>query len=106
MKSLLGITRALGVLFAWLAARAGVLAVVAVGVIIVVAAGVGCWIIASADRSDRVARLLLAMHGDARCLQPSPAKPKATRRIRARASGPRPLGRGAAAARTRPRAHR
>jgi hypothetical protein len=106
MKTLLSITRVLGVLIASLAARVGVIAVGALVVIIVVAFGIACWVIASADRSDRVARLILARHGDASCLQAASAKPRATRPARARATRVQLRGRGATGAGTRPRAHR
>jgi hypothetical protein len=104
VKTWLSTARALGVLIAWLAARAGVVAVGALVVIIIAALGIACWVIASKDRSDRVARLILAKHGDASCLQQAPARPQAPRR--ARASGSRSPGRRTAAAGTRPRAHR
>jgi uncharacterized protein YhdP len=44
MKTLLSITRAFGVLMAWLAARADVFAVGALVVIVIAALGIACWV--------------------------------------------------------------
>jgi len=62
-----------------LLARLGVPALTAVIVLVVLVIGVTCWIISNDDRTGRVNRMMLAIRGDARCLEiaasarPSPA---------------------------------
>jgi hypothetical protein len=52
-------------------ARDGVPAVAALaGVVVLVLAAV-CWVLGDKDRSDRAARIILGIRGDARCLDPA-----------------------------------
>lgn len=60
-----------GMLPAALLVRLGV-PVAAVFFFAILVLGVLCWIIDSQERSDRVARMMLARRGNARCLKPSP----------------------------------
>lgn len=61
---------AAGMLPAAVLARLGVPALAAAVSLVVLVAGVTCWVLSSDDRSDRVNRILLARQGDARCLKP------------------------------------
>lgn len=65
---------AAGILPAALLARLGRPALAAVFLFAVLVLGVICWIISSQERSDRVARMMLALRGNARCLKPSPGR--------------------------------
>ncbi len=49
--------------------RLGMPALAALVFLAVLMLGVICWIISSPDRSERVARMLLARRGNARCLE-------------------------------------
>ncbi len=55
--------------------RIGMPALAALVFVAVLVLGMIYWIIASPDRSDRVARILLARQGDARCLEPGTSAP-------------------------------
>jgi len=49
--------------------------------------GVTCWVINNGDRSDRVTRMILARHGDTRCLatgSPATSSPSSRPRHRRR----------------------
>jgi hypothetical protein len=63
---------AAGTLPAALLLRLDMPALAAVLFLAVLVLGVVCWIIGSQERSDRVARMMLARQGNARCLRPSP----------------------------------
>jgi hypothetical protein len=58
-----------------LLAQLGMPAFAAAVFLVVAALAVVCWIIGSDARTGRVARMLLARHGDARCLAPAPSAP-------------------------------
>jgi hypothetical protein len=53
--------------------RLGLPALAALVLLGVLVLGVACWIINSGDRSDRVARMMLARQGNASCLTSKPA---------------------------------
>jgi hypothetical protein len=61
---------AAGVLPAAAFVRLGIPALAAAVSLVVLVAGVTCWVLSSDDRSDRLNRMLLARQGDARCLKP------------------------------------
>lgn len=61
-----------GTLPAALLVRLGMPVLAALFSLAVLVLGVICWIIGSQERSDRVARMMLARRGNARCLKPSP----------------------------------
>jgi hypothetical protein len=61
-----------GVLSAGLLARLGLPALAALVVLGVLLLVVICWIIGNADRSDRMALMMLALQGKASCLAPRP----------------------------------
>lgn len=73
-----------GILPAVALVRLGIPALVAVVFLAVLVAGVICWVVSSADRTDRLNRIMLARQGNARCLTPMssapsvPASPAAT----------------------------
>jgi hypothetical protein len=64
---------AAGVLSAGLLARLGLPALAALVLLGVFLLVVICWIISNGDRSDRAARMMLALRGKASCLAPRPA---------------------------------
>lgn len=68
---------AAGMLPAAFLARLGVPALAAVVFLAVAVLVVICWIISSDARTGRVARVMLARRGDARCLAPAPSAPLA-----------------------------
>jgi hypothetical protein len=76
---------------AGLLAQLGMPTLAALVFLTVIVLGVTCWIINSADRSDRVIRMLFARRGDTRCpVQGSfAASVPASRPRRPRSTGPR-----------------
>jgi hypothetical protein len=64
-----------GLLPAALLIKLGMPALAALFLLAVLTLGLICWIISNRDRSDRVARMILAWHGNARCLSPAPTQP-------------------------------
>jgi len=85
-----------GVLPAAILARLGVPALATVVFLIVLVLAVACWIINSDDRTGRVARMMLAKQGDARCLgtgapTPSPPTPLPTSSFSVREEVPPPV---------------
>ena len=75
-----------GLLPAALLAGLGMPALAALVFLAVLMLGIICWVIKSADRVDRVSRMILAVHGDASCLAPAPSAPSSpnSRRYRRR----------------------
>ena len=55
--------------------RLGIPALAAVVFLVVLVLAVICWVISSADRTDRVNRMMLARQGNARCLTPTSSAP-------------------------------
>jgi hypothetical protein len=66
-----------GMLSAGLVAGLGRPAIVAVVLLAVLVLGVICWVIGDSARSERVTRMILARHGDGRCLARSPSASRA-----------------------------
>jgi hypothetical protein len=66
---------AAGMLPAALVVRLGMPALAALVLLAVLVIGVICWIINSDDRTGRVNRMMLARHGDARCLETDRSAP-------------------------------
>jgi hypothetical protein len=54
-----------------LLAGLGLPAVAAAAVLAVLVLAAVCWVLASGERSDRTARIILGLRGDARCLYPA-----------------------------------
>ena len=82
--------KAVRLLPAALLLRLGIPALGALVFLAVLVLGVICWIIGSADRSDRVTRMMLARRGDATCLKLStsvPSSPASLQRRRSARSG-------------------
>ena len=83
---------AAGVVPAALLARLGLPALGGLVLLAVIVVGVACWVIGSADRTERVSRVLLAWRGNANCLlsagttAPSPPAPRPRRWSRPRRS--------------------
>ena len=74
-----------GMLPAAVLVRLGMPALAALVFLAVLVLGVICWVISSPDRSERVARMMLARRGNARCLEggvpaPSSLAPAGRRR--------------------------
>jgi len=64
-----------GMLHAVALVRLGISALAAVVFLAVLVLAVICWVISSADRTDRVNRMMLARQGNARCLTPTSSAP-------------------------------
>jgi hypothetical protein len=76
-----------GVLPAALFVRLGLPVIVALVFLAVLVLGATCWVINNGDRSDRVTRMILARHGDTRCLatgSPATSSPSSRPRRRRR----------------------
>jgi hypothetical protein len=60
--------RTVGLVIAWIAARVNTPLLVVVVVAVVIVVGLVCWVLSDGERSDRVAQIIVAWRGDARCL--------------------------------------
>lgn len=80
---------AAGLLPAALLIKLGMPALGALFLLAVLTLGLIRWIISDKDRSDRVARMILAWHGNARCLAPAPPTSPSANPRRRRKNAPR-----------------
>jgi len=79
MSTVKAVGRAAGAMMAWVTARLGIPAFVAVAAVIILVLAFAFWVIADDDRSDRVIRMIYARYGDARCLASSARRSSRTR---------------------------
>jgi hypothetical protein len=76
-----------GIIPAAILLRLGMPTLAALVFLAVLMVGVTCWIISSDDRTGRVNRMMLARHGNARCLETSASSPTSRQRRQSTRSG-------------------
>jgi hypothetical protein len=79
MSTIKAAGRAAGAMMAWVTARLGIPAFIAVAAVAILVLAFAFWVIADDDRADRVTRMIYARYGDARCLASSTRRPPRTR---------------------------